>query len=509
MRPAGVLRFAFAGTRTDRARVSITAAGAAVAVLVLLCCATVMTIEPESGRYQSRMFTANTILPNTVLAMLLFSIPIMFLVAQSARLGAPARDRRLAAFRMAGASPAQIGWIAAVETGLAATIGAALGAAAYFAGRVLLDNPGPDGRRPLPTDVLPTRPAAIGIVIGVPLLATLLTVVLLRRVAITPFGVVRQSRQQRVRAWPMLLLVLGLAGMTGMSAAMRSEYVRQGRLDPTQAYNLLILVLLACTILVLLGLMFTVAWIGYTGARLLLRVTRRPSALIAARQVLADPYDCSRSYTVILVTTAFGAAGMMLHSWMLTEVAVRAAAIRDAALAYGTPSTDLSGTAAFRSDVHDIVNAVLLGIIGVAALTLLIALVESGVARRRAIAALVAGGTPRAVLARAMYWRVLIPAVPGIAIAGLAGMLAMRSFTATATAGWGGPVCVGTPAQCAGDDAGNYMEYRSVTHTFQTPVPWGEIGAIASASLLAVLLVIAASLLLQRSSTNPSELRAD
>ena len=498
-----MLRLAFAGTRADRVRVPITAAGGAVAVLVLLSCATVLTIEPGSGRYHSRMLTSATILPNVALAMLLFSIPVMFLVAQCARIGAPARDRRLAAFRMAGATPAQIGWIAAVETGLAATIGTALGGAAYFGGRVLLDNPGSDGIRPLPTDVLPPRPGIIGIVIGVPLLATLLTVVLLSRVAITPFGVVRQSRQQRVRAWPMLLLVIGLAGLVGLDAVLHSD-ARRGQSD-----GVLVFGLLAGTILVLLGLMFTVTWIGYTSARLLLRVTRRPSALIAARQTLADPYDCSRSYTVILVTTAFGAAGMMLHSWLVTEAAVRTAAMLDPALGYDKAPMDMSGTLAFRSDVHDIVNAVLLGLIGVAALTLLIALVESGVARRRAIAALVAGGTPRAVLARAMCWRVLLPAVPGIVIAGLVGMYAMRTFTATATAGWGRNVCVGTPAQCAGDNAGQYMQYRSATYTFQVPVPWGEIAAIASAALLAVLLVIGASVLLQRSSTNPSELRAD
>ncbi|PZG13702.1 hypothetical protein C1I95_23165 [Micromonospora craterilacus] len=507
MRPADVLRLAFAGTRADRARVPITAAGAAVAVLVLLSCATVLTIEPDSGRYPSRMFTHPVILTNVALATLLFSIPIMFLVAQCARLGAPGRNRRLAAFRMAGATPGQVGWVAAVETGLAATIGATLGAASYFAGRVLLDAPGPDGKRPLPTDVLPPAPAIVGIVVGVPLLSTLLTVLLLRRVAITPFGVVRQSKQQRVRAWPMLLLVLGLAGLTAMNAIMRSESVRPGGMSPARE-DLFVFGLLACTILMLLGLMFTVAWIGYQSARLLLRVTRRPSAMIAARQILADPYDGSRSFTVILVLTAFGAGAMMLHSWLVTEVAVRTYAMRDPALGYDAPPMDLSGTAAFRSDVHDLVNAVLLGLTGVAALTLLIALVESGVARRHTVAALVAGGTPRGVLARAMCWRVLLPAVPGIAIAGLIGMLAMRAFTVTATGGWGRQICVGTPEQCAGADAGNYLEYVSVTHTFRTPVPWGEIGGVASASLLAILLVIAASVLLQRSSTNPAELRS-
>lgn len=108
----------------------------------------------------------------------------------------------------------------------------------------------------------------------------------------------------------------------------------------------------------LLGLMFTVAWIGYRSARLLLRVTRRPSALIAARQILADPHAGSRSFTVILVVTAFGAAAMMLHSWLDTDVAVRTAAMLDPALGYDTPPLDLGGTAAFRSEVRTLVDAV-------------------------------------------------------------------------------------------------------------------------------------------------------
>ncbi|MFD6753024.1 MULTISPECIES: FtsX-like permease family protein [Micromonospora] len=507
MRPGTLFRLAFVGTRSDRARVPVTAAGAAIAVLVLLCCATVLSIEPAAGRYHNRMLTQPGLLLNVAVAMLLFSIPVLFLVGQCARLGAPARNRRLAALRMAGATPRQIAWVAAVETGLAATIGAAAGTAGYFVGRVLLDRPDLAGVRPLPTDVLPPVTAIVAIAVGVPLLATLLTVALLRRVAITPFGVLRQSRQQPVRAWPTLLLGIGLLGLVAINAAMRSEYVRQGGFGANRD-DLFVIALLGCTVVMLLGLMFTVAWIGYHSARLLLRVTRRPSALIAARQILADPHAGSRSFTVILVVTAFGAAAMMLHSWLVTDVAVRTAAMLDPALGYDRPPLDLSGTAAFRSDVHTIVNTVLIGLIGVAALTLLIALVESGVARRRAIAALVAGGTPRAVLARALCWRVLLPAVPGIAIAGMVGMLGMRAFTTTATAGWSRTVCVGTPAECAGPDAERHLEYREVTHTLQTSVPWAEVGAVMSVALLAVLLVIGASVLMQRSTTDPAELRA-
>ncbi|MEU2615695.1 FtsX-like permease family protein [Micromonospora sp. NPDC007271] len=502
MRPEGMLRLAFAGTRADRARVTITTLGAAVAVLVLLCWATVVSIQP-GGRYSSRMFTSETVLTNLATAMMLFTVPAMFFLAQCARLGAPGRNRRLAAFRLAGASPTQVVWVAAVETGLAASIGALAGTAAYLAGRALLDQPDIDGARPLPTDVLPALPMIVAIALGVPLLATALAVLLLRRVAITPFGLLRQSRRQRVRAWPGLLGLAGLAGFAALDALSRSDFVKQGGFGDNKEL-LWMVAILACAVLLMLGLMLGTAWIGHVSARLLLRLTRRPSALIAARQTLADPYDGSRTYTVILVTTAFGAGAMMLHSWLVTNVAVRAAA---------NPSWDPSGTAAFRADIYDIVNMVLLGLLVLAALALLVALVESGVARRRTLAALVAAGTPRAVLARSMCWRVLIPAVPGIALACLYGLMAVRSFTATASAGSSHDfqeVCTGTAAQCADPALRTlHTSYQGVTLTFAVPLPWGDVAALAAAALLVILLVVAASILLQRSSTDPSELRAD
>ncbi|GAA3455033.1 hypothetical protein [Dactylosporangium matsuzakiense] len=147
---------------------------------------------------------------------------------------------------------------------------------------------------------------------------------------------------------------------------------------------------------------------------------------------------------------------MMVHAWLVTNAAVRGAAAQETARRHGGPAWDSSGTAAFRADVFNLVNAVLLALLGLAALALLVALVESAVARRRTVAALVAAGTPRAVLARAQCWQVLIPTVPGTTLAALADLLAVRSFTGTATGGW--------------DD---------VTLVFAVPMPWAETGALA------------------------------
>jgi hypothetical protein len=506
---ADTLRLAFAGTRADRARVAITATAAAIAVIVLLACATVLAVEPESGRYRSRMLDHANLLPNVALAMLLFAVPIMFFLAQCARLGAPGRDRRLAAFRLAGASPGQVTRIAAAETGVAAALGTLLGAGLFAVARVVFDRPGGDGLRTLPTDVAPGRTATVTVLVGVPVLTVLLAVLLLRRVNVTPFGLLRRAGRARVRAWPGLLGVVALAGLAGLEAANRTEFVRSGQLGSAQP-ALFATWILICTVLLALGLMLGTAWLGQTGARLLLRLTRRPSAQIAARQTLADPYDGSRSYTVILIVAAFAGAAMMLKSWLTVNVAARAAASAERHRLMGGTANDFAGTAAFRRDVFELVDAAFLVLVCVTSLTLLVALAESGATRRRTIAALVAAGTPRAVLGRAHCWRVLIPAAPGIVLAVLAGMFAMRSFTRSATGSNFATLCAGSAAQCADPTyAAAHTVERRIDVERAVPLPWADLATVAAVAFVALLLVIGVSTLLQRSSTNPAELRVE
>ena len=114
--------------------------------------------------------------------------------------GAPGRDRRLASLRMAGATPADVSRIAAVESGLAAAAGAIAGLVAYLVARQLLDAAtGPALQRELvlPTDVLPPWWTLLAVVAGLPAAAALFSALALRRVAISPFGVVRTVPRSR------------------------------------------------------------------------------------------------------------------------------------------------------------------------------------------------------------------------------------------------------------------------------------------------------------------------
>ncbi|MFS8522264.1 MAG: FtsX-like permease family protein, partial [Micromonosporaceae bacterium] len=219
MRPAALLRLALAGSRTDTVRIVLTAFAAALATLSMLAAATVYAIRPRADvavreaadhdptmpgvdpapdgyayQYTHNLLVEPGLRPGVVFGLLLLCIPVLALAGQSARLGAPARDRRLARIRLAGATPRQAVAVVVAETGLAALAGTALGMVVYAVGRALLHRPDASGRLPLPTDTAPPLWTVLAIGAGLPLLAALSAALLLRRVAFTPFGVARRHR---------------------------------------------------------------------------------------------------------------------------------------------------------------------------------------------------------------------------------------------------------------------------------------------------------------------------
>src|SRR5690606_19054374 len=214
----------------------------------------------------------------------LLCIPVLALAGQSARLGAPGRDRRLAQIRLAGATPRQAVAVAVAETGLAALAGTVLGMAAYAVGRVLLHRPDESGRLPLPTDTAPPLWALLAIGIGLPLLAALSAALLLRRVAFTPFGVARRHRTRPPRPWPGVLIVLGVATFAAAPAVARA-YARSGHAMPTWVLPAL---LGGGGLLATIGVILGTAWISHATGRVLHRLARGPAALLAGRRLMAD-----------------------------------------------------------------------------------------------------------------------------------------------------------------------------------------------------------------------------
>lgn len=464
MRPATVLRLALAGSRVDVVRMVLTASGAALATLALASALTIAAIRPSSGPYTSDLLNQGGLHPGVVIALVGLCVPVLALLAQCSRIGAPARDRRLAAMRLGGATPTQVGRIVAVEAGLGAVVGSLLGAAVYFLLRMLLDQRVPGPYAPalrLPTDVLPPWWAIVLVLVAVPLLVVVATVFALRRVAFTPFGVSRRVRTRAPRVLPLILVAVGVGGFFVVAALLQAARVSSG---------LVIVLLLVGFVITVGGLLSGQAAITGSIGRIVVARTSRPALLLAGRRMIAEPFAATRATGVLCIAVLIAAG-----TRHFVNVTNASAPVGE------TPDPFYANTAA-------LVDLVLLLAGGLAALGLLVAAAEGIVSRRRTYAAVVAAGTPRAVVARAVLAETLLPLVPSLLVATVAGTVAATGF-------FGRTVESYDPTT---DD-----QVRVVVG-----VAWGPLALTLLLALVVTALAVALGLVFLRSATDVSELRA-
>jgi hypothetical protein len=521
VRPGTLLRLAVAGTRTDTVRIALTGLGAVLGALALLSAATVLAIptvpDPSGGvpmaPYSNALLREPGLRPGLAFALILLTVPVLLFVGQCARLGAPARDRRLAALRLAGATPGQGVAIATAESGVATFVGTTVGLLIYLVGRRLLDAPDNRGVRPLPTDVLPPWWALAAIVLGLPLVATAVTAMLLRRVAVGPLGVARRARNGAPKPWPGALIVVGVAAFPLLEPV--------GRLATRQGWYLAAwvvpLVLFGGGLAATVGVVTGTGWISYTAGRLLSRYARRPAALLAGRRLQADPWSGSRALAALLAAVIFAAGAAWFTSSIRTEQLVQ-----------DRQQHALNASAGIPDDPsyywHDPFYLRAMQLVGYAVLVagliaaggLAVTVVTSIVDRRRALASLTASGVPRAVLGRAILWQSLAVALPAVVLA-IATGLALGRGIAEPTVGRGVmemSQCIPPltqPEVCQSPDPATYGPYlfrgSAPAIRLTVPVPWSELGVIGGWALAATALTGCLGLLFLRASTAPEELR--
>ncbi|MEU1752418.1 FtsX-like permease family protein [Micromonospora matsumotoense] len=501
MRPGVALRLALAGNRTDTARVVLTVLSAALASLAGLAALTVLAIPTPPGerggnnseQYTNALLREPGLRGGTAVALLLLAVPVLALAGQCVRLGAPARDRRLAGFRLAGATPGQVTGLVAVEAGLASLLGTLVGLATYLVGRVLLHRPDARGLLPLPTDVLPSPPAIGAVVLGLPVLAGLVGVVLLRRVTATPFGVVRRIRRERVPGTWAGLLILGGVAAYSLLIPINQWYADRDREPPPLLTPSL---MLGGGLAALVGTVVGTGWMSYTAGRLLHRHGRGPAVLLAARRLTADPWAGSRTLAALLAAVVVGAGAAGLRASMIADMAA------NRAVDQGFAADD-----DFYLNTMDLVDRAVHVAIALAAGGLIVALVEGIVARRRTYAALVASGVPRSVLGRSVAWQALAPAVPAIGLALAVGLL-LTWGVAGRPRTYGGhsvQVCTGDAVGCA--DPSTLREVWVPEAVVTPEVPWAQLAWVGAGALAAVLVTVGVGLLFLRMSTAVEELR--
>lgn len=505
MRAGTLLRLSTAGTRTDTLRTVLTAVSSSLATVALLAAATVAAVRggepveqsdgstwlaPGAEQYTSPLLREAGLRPGVIFALLLLTLPVLALAGQCIRLGAPARDRRLAAIRLAGATPGQAVLIAVAETIVASVLGSIAGFGLFLALREILHRPGPDGALTLPTDAFPNPVPLTTAIVAVPVLAGLIGLILMRGVAVTPLGVVRRQRKHGPRPWPGLAIAVGVV-LFNVPVWLSERMVLSG-------YVFGVLMLLGTT-MVMVGVVVGTGWISYAAGWLLHRFGRGPVTLLAGRRMMADPWNGSRTLGALLGAAVIGGAAMGYHALFVTQ---GLAEDRFGAL-IGMPPDP--GHAAFYVNTAQLV-LVAVGVgVGVSAAGMLVALAESVVARRRTYAALTAAGTPGRALSGTLLWQTLAPLVPALGLAIVSGLVLVRSIYNEVTVGGGRTEACIDPAADMATCA------RAVTTdpivTLPVPVPWEQLAVLGAGTILAMVLVAGVGMLVLRSSTDLEEIR--
>ncbi|WP_345671014.1 ABC transporter permease [Streptomyces similanensis] len=404
-------------------RVALTAAGAMCATGLGLAAVVLAAL----GRDQYAVPLAHGLLDQpgerngVILTLLLLQIPVLGFLGQCARIGAVHRDRRLASLRLAGAEAGRVRRIAALESGPACLLGSLLAVA--VAVPVLLS--------------LWSRPTALAwagtalVAAGVPILGSAAGMLALRRVVASPLGRVRRVRPPRSGRGPGLWLLGGLVLVAVAAVAARAG----GWTAPA---------VLGAVVLVGAGAVWLVGALSGLTGRLLARRTGSPAVLVAAERLREDPWAAARTHAAVTLVTVVGTGYLGVRHVLLADLyAMRRRGELGADLSFYTTGLDLTAAA--------IVLALLIAVAALATGT-----AESLATRRRGLAAQVAAGVPRAVLARAVLLETALPLALPLLLAGAGGTAIGVGYGRLAvhgTRGWPVPyaallVPVGVYAAC-------------------------------------------------------------
>jgi hypothetical protein len=338
----------------------------------------------------------------------LLTVPALLLLYQSVRLGTAARERRLAALRLAGATPREIRYLGAVEVGVPVTVGSVLGLGFYALLRATLggDRTGEVGTamyelRLVPTTVAPTWWQVCLVVVGVAASGVAVGLRASRRLTVTPLGVTRRRVPPPPRPWgliPLGAVVLLLAG-----GAVGLPLSRLPFRDSRTFYVVAGIVVVG---LAMLGIVSQASWVAYRVGRFVAARTASATILLAACRLVAEPRPAGRAAAAVggigLVAGGASAAGADLVS---------------------------NGTV----EPFYVVSLLIVGLALLAALlvvtgTLAVHSVESLLDRKRSIAALTALGTEDADLERAQRWEAGLVALPMVLVGTVLGNVLLSGF---------------------------------------------------------------------------------
>jgi hypothetical protein len=233
--------------------------------------------------------------------------PVLIFIATATRLSAARREERFAAMRLVGATRKQVSLLAATESTLAATLGAAAGFGIFFLLRTPVAAIPFIGAPFFPSDLSLSLFDVLVVAIGVPVAAAVAARLALRRVHISPLGVARRATPKPPGAWRLVPLLAGLAELGFWTAHGHPASIS----GQVQAFA-------SSFAIILIGVFIAGPWLTMASAQVMARWTSRPGTLIAARRIADDP------------KAAFRAVSGLVLALFITTIAVVAITTQDA-----------------------------------------------------------------------------------------------------------------------------------------------------------------------------------
>jgi hypothetical protein len=236
-----------------------------------------------------------------LVAVVLVAVPALMLVGSAARLTAARREQRLAAIRLAGATPGAVRALAAAETALGATIGAVVGVGCSLLLAPALHGVELAGGRWYVSDLRMSVDTVLAVTGAAIVVSAVAAVFSLRRVTSGPLGVARSSEPRRA-GWQRLLGVVVAVALLGLAT----------RVAVSGGSELFMVAGLA---LVIVSLALVGPWITSLIGRLVTALGGGPSTMIAGRRISDDPTSAYRVVSaVVLAGMVVGFLAVVLPS---------------------------------------------------------------------------------------------------------------------------------------------------------------------------------------------------
>jgi hypothetical protein len=374
----------------------IGACTALVSGLLLVALTVVLFAGGSSSEPVSALVAEDGLRGGYVFALLLIGLAPLALLRQVVRLGTATRERRLAALRLAGATPAEVRRLGALEVGPPALAGGFLGylvfgvlRAAFGGGSgdaVVVGNSAidPDVARQLHL-VPSTVPVAwwhvLLIAAFVGLVGVLAGATASRSLVISPLGVSRRAARAAPRPWGALIMMVGVP----LLVASGFDALLPGELATVAGLTALVL-----------GLLALAPWIAYRVGRGVAARSSTVAMLIAGRRLATDPRAAARAAAAVgAIAIVAGGGGVVLAD--LPE------SYDDAGFASVEP---------FYTVPMALAGLVLLVSLALVIFSMAVHGVESLVDGKRSLAALSAMGTSVDDLERAQRWELGLVALP-------------------------------------------------------------------------------------------------